>query len=192
MIQPFFNLDYTNTLYFSHREFLQDLIDNMSVNRTKPCYKYIHLMNAHGPPVVTQDCEYAGGVIPWSRENVTNLQRCSLDHVIEFLTKLKSLGIYESSLIIISADHGRGTSIKMQNEDKQLDGYPDLNLIAGQALPLMAIKLPNGEGPLKISNLQTQIKDLPATVSALLKLNEEFEGRSMFDGDMSEIPERKF
>jgi hypothetical protein len=56
----------------------------------------------------------------------------------------------------------------------------------------MLIKAPNATGALKISDLHTELTDLPATVSDLLKLNEKFEGRSMFDGDASEVRERRF
>ena len=85
------------------------------------------------------------------------MQKCSLDQAIEFLTKLRSLGIYRSSLIILSADHGRGQHVKMQNEDRHLKGYPDLNYTAGCALPLMAIKVPNAEGPLMISRTDLRV-----------------------------------
>lgn len=193
LIQRFFSIeDYANTLYFSHRDFLQDLIDNISVKRQKPLYKYIHLMNAHGPPVVNKDCKYAGKVLPWTRENVRNISRCSLNHVITFLNKLKSLGIYESSLIVISADHGRGVEVKIRNIERPLNGYSNLPRIVGFAMPLMMVKPPNSKGLLQISKAQVELADLPATVNSILNLNEEFNGRSAFTLNPNEIRERKF
>lgn len=193
LIQRFFSIEnQANTLYFSHRDFLQDLIDNTTIKRQKPLYKYIHLLNAHGPPTVNKDCKYAGKVLPWTRENVRNISRCSLDHVIVFLNKLKSLGIYESSFIIISADHGRGIDVKLRNIERPLNGYSNLPRIVGFAMPLMLVKLPNSKKPLQISKAQVELTDLPATINSILNLNEEFNGRSFYSIDPNEIRKRNF
>ena len=182
--------------YFSNKAFLNDIIDNMSVNRSKPVYKFFLLFTTHYPIVVDKDCEYAGKTLPHTRENMKRQCKCSLDHFIEFLNKLKLIGIYESSLIILQADTGAGQKVKMKNMDNHLDGdfirNKGLAKIVGSALPLMAIKPPYSKGPLKISRAHAALTDIPATINSILNLNEKFNGQSMFEIDPNEVRERKF
>ncbi|MEX0951061.1 MAG: hypothetical protein WDZ86_02145, partial [Gammaproteobacteria bacterium] len=42
--------------YFQHTYFIYRLIEEMSVDREGPVYKYIHIMNTHNPMVVGEDC----------------------------------------------------------------------------------------------------------------------------------------
>jgi hypothetical protein len=189
--------DCARTNHFSHKAFLQDLIDNVSLNRSKPLYKFIHLLTPHPPLVVNGDCEYAGKVLTRNRENIKIQQKCSLDHFVEFLDKLKLMGIYESALIVVNADHGVGTKVKMKTSGKRLYGAYNINKeflasMAGYALPLMIIKPPYGKGPLRISAAQTMLTDIPTTISSILNLNEEFNGCSVFEIAPHEVRERKY
>lgn len=182
--------------YFSHKAFLDDLINYMSVSRSKPVYKYIHLMTSKRPVVVNNECEYTENISS-TRENIKIQQKCCLDHFIRFLNKLRMKGIYESSLIILQADHGQGKKIIMRNMNEQIDEVlsnveVSLPKIAGSASALMAIKPPHNKGILKISKAQTTLTDIPATISAILNMNEKFEGRSVFEIDPNEVRERKF
>jgi hypothetical protein len=184
--------------YFAHKAFLQDLIDNMSVNRSKPVYKFIHLLTSHGPFIVNEDCEYSGKVLGWNRKNIKIQQKCALEHFMEFLNKLKLMGIYESSLIIVHADHGAGARIKMRNMYKLLNrdsifiNKKEFTRIVGAVLPLMAIKPPYSKGALKISKAQVALTDIPATISSILYLNETFNGKSVFEIGPNEVRERKY
>jgi hypothetical protein len=184
--------DYAHTRHFAHKAFLQDLIYNMSITRTKPVYKFIHLETTHGPAVVNEKCEYVGG-LPTTIKNFKVQYRCSLINIVKFLNKLKLMGIYKSSLILIHADHGLGTEVKMRNMNKQLDGLQHFSdRIVGAALPLMLIKPPYSKGPLKVSKAQTQLVDIPATISSILNLDEKFNGQSMFEIVSNEVRKRKF
>ncbi len=188
--------------HFANEEFLQDMINNISVKKTRPLYKFIHLTTTHYPAVLNANCQYAGAIVPWNWENIKIQAKCSLDHFIQFLNKLKSKGIYDSSLIILHADHGYykvWTSINqvnLQNLDKDLESdFNDEEDFAQKVCassPFLAIKLPYSKGSLKTSSAQTAITDIPATVSAFLNLNEKFTGRSVFEIDSNEVRERKF
>lgn len=183
--------------YFAHETFLDDLIDNMTVKRNKPVYKFIHLMITHNPIIVDADCKYAGKVLRFTRQNTKILYKCNIDHLIEFLNKLKLMGIYDSSLIIVNADHGAGQMVKIRNMDNQFNvnligNKENFKKIVGSALPLMVIKPPYSEGPLKISSVQVMLTDIPDTISSILNLNEKFNGRSMFEISDDEVRERRF
>lgn len=182
--------------YFSHQAFLDDLINYMSVSRIKPVYKYIHLMTSHPPVVVNNECDYTKNMKA-TRENIKIQSKCSLDHFIKFLTKLKTKGVYDSSLIILHSDHGVGRAVKMRNVNEHIDQdlsgvKQSIQIIAGSAVALMAIKPPQSKGILKTSKAQTQLTDIPATISSILNLSEKFEGRSVYEIDPEEVRDRKF
>jgi len=177
---------------WNHKAFLEDLIREMYVTRKKPVYKFFHLLTTHPPNVTTEDCEFAGKVLPFTRPYFLIQDRCALNDVIEFLDRLKSLAIYDSSLIILQADTGLGVPVqKMRNYGPQISGRCPPNLI-GNALPLLAIKPPQSKGPLKISDAQVMFTDIPATISSVLSLNEDFPGESVFEVNPKEKRERKY
>ena len=196
LVQRLIRWSYDAQLIFSHSAFLEDLIANMSSNRTKPVYKFIHIMTTHSPLVLDENCKYAGKVLPFTRKNLKIQCKCGLDAAIEFFERLKSLGIYQSSLIILQADHGAGMKLMTEWSDGELDSdslisSDYLTRIVASALPLLAVKPPHSKGPLRISNAQAMLTDIPATISSILNLDERFPGRSVFDLDSEEIRERK-
>lgn len=185
-----------NLVYFSHAAFLDDLIEHLSVKTGQPVYKYIHLMTPHFPMVVNRDCRYAGK-IPATRANIKIQAKCALDHFIKFLDTLRSRGLYDSSLIILQSDHGLGQKIEMTNLKSPGEGMNSVNnislsTIAGSALALLAIKPSNNKDNFTISRAQVSLTDIPATMSALLKLDDTFDGRPVFEVDPDEVRERRF
>lgn len=184
--------------YFSHTAFLHDVIENIHVKRIQPVYKFFHLMTTHAPFVLNKNCEYAGKILPGSRENTKIQARCSLDLLVNYLDQLRLIDSYDSSLIIIQADTGAGREIKLKNFDKPQKrehsaiNEEDLLKIAGYALPLLMIKPPHSRGSLRISEAQVMLTDIPATINSVLMLNEKFPGRNIFEIDPQEARERKF
>jgi len=183
--------------HFAHKAFMQDLINNISVARKKSVYKLLHLCTTHSPFVVNEDCEYAGKRLPHTRENVRIQAKCSLDHLIEFFEELKSNGIYRSSFIIVNADTGAGKKVRMKNMDRHLEGRSvSLNegfaKIVGAALPLLLVKPPYSKGLLRISRAHVALTDIPATLNAILGLDEQFTGNSIYEIGADEVRERKF
>jgi hypothetical protein len=182
--------------YFSHQAFLNDLIAGLSVNRSGPVYKYIHSMATHPPVVVDKECQYAPGT-PATRENIKAQAKCSLDLFLKFLDRLRAAGIYDSSLIVLQADHGLGSAVKMKNPDAPAgEAWPFENAslaeVAGSAAALMAIKPPHSEGPMKISSAPVSLTDIPATISSLLNLQDHPDGRSAYEVGEDEVRERYF
>ncbi len=185
IIQPLINdKNYLKIWYFSHSAFLHNLAKNMSVDRTGPVYKYFHLMNTHTPQVVDGRCNYVGGVLPRNRQTVTAQSKCSLEAVIKVLEKMKELGIYDDSLIILMADHGAGIDpydlkpVVSENDHSVAAIAPG---IVSSATPLMAIKPPGASGPLQISTAPTSLIDTAATINAILGLGDTFAGRPILE-----------
>lgn len=182
--------------YFSHDAFMSDLVKKMRAAADKPVYKYIHLMTPHPPILVNKNCLFQPD-IPDTREARKTQARCSLEPFMRFLKRLKDLGIYDSSFIILQADHGAAQSVDMQNAQDQetqmkTAGNSSLSSMAGMALSLLAVKPPGSRGPMMISTAQVSLTDIPATVSSLLGLRTSFEGRSLFDVDPKETRKRIF
>jgi len=155
----------------------------MAVNRDEPVYKYIHLKNTHPPFVVAKGCKYAGKVLPINNENAKIQDKCALDQMIQMFQKLKQKGVYDNALIILQADHGIGLNVDMMDSggDRFENDIPPV--VVGGALPLLAIKPPQASGPLKISNVQGMLTDIPRTIGRLLHLKADFPGISFFKTD---------
>ena len=153
-------------------------------------------MTPHFPMVVNTDCGYAGK-IPATRANIKIQAKCALDHFIKFLDRLRSRGLYDSSLIILQSDHGLGQKIEMTNLESPGDGVNAINnislsAIAGSAIALLAIKPSRNKDHFTISKAQVSLTDIPATMSTLLKLDDTFDGRPVFEVDPDEVRERRF
>ena len=184
---------YGGRRYFSHLAFLQEMRENMLIDRETPVYKYVHLMLSHNPMVTTANCEYAGKVLPTIRATVKNQARCSLGGIVLLLEKMKELGIYDEATIVLMADHGAWVPPKGLKGRAGADGNNKATVsptVVAMALPLMAIKLPHASGPLKTSLAFSSITDTPATIASAMRLDAGFKGRSMFDLPVGEPRER--
>ena len=185
---------YMGLQFFSHTAFLRQVRENMSVDRDAPVYKYVHLMLSHNPMVTTRNCKYAGHVLPSFRDNVKNQARCGLVEVALLLEKMKELGIYDDATIVLMADHGAWMSPMGLKEKVGADGKNKFMVHpshVGEALPLMAIKLPHASGSLKTSLAFSSITDTPATIASVIELDAVFDGRSIFDLPPGEPRERR-
>jgi len=174
--------------YFYDKDFFEDYIETMQVKSSWPAYHFIHLHPPHSPFVTGEDCECAGEVLPPSKDNYKIEVKCILRLFIRFVEKLKILGIYDSTFIILQADHGKGFPVNMVNEPRLEKEKNKISLkTVGRSLALMAIKLPNKKGPLKISEAQTTVADIPSTVMDIIGFENPFKGISVFKID----PEKK-
>jgi hypothetical protein len=182
--------------YFSHEAFMDDLVHKMRAAADKPVYKYIHLMTPHPPILVNENCVFQPD-IPDTREARKTQARCSLEPFVSFINRLKDLGIYDSSFIILQADHGAAQAVDMQNAQDQetpmmSSGNSSLSSMAGMALSLLAVKPPGSRGPMLTSPAQVSLADIPATCSSLLGLKTAFDGKSIFEIDPREARKRIF
>jgi len=161
--------------YVSHTRFLYQFIEKMKVSRDKPVYKYIHVLTTHNPMVVNKDCSYAGGMIPTIRYNLTVQSACTLNTLAKIFNKMKSLGIYNKSMIVVHADHGgwvpnhrRGPEVHFKN------GTLAQSYVASLASPLLMIKRPGAKQDFQISSLLTSLLDIPDTVSDIMNWHVNF------------------
>ena len=170
--------------------FLADYTARMRVGHDHPAYKYLHIGIPHWPVSVNADCEYIGAR-SLRRPNYTDQARCGLRRVGAFLDKLRELGLYDSSLIVISSDHGVALPPQGFKGDRDVFGGP-LSEIAGSALALLVVKPPQATGPVRISEAPSAISDIPATIVDTLELKNPFPGTSALKLDEHTPRPRQF
>jgi hypothetical protein len=196
LIQSFLtDKKYMGIKYFADRAFLRKLHENISVNRNKPVYKYLHLMLSHNPMVTNEQCGYAGRTLPTVRETVKNQARCALIEILKLFEEMKRAGIYNDALIILMADHGAWvppadlTGISA-NDGKSIDVINPKVIALAQ--PLLAIKRPGETGALRISNAPSSVIDTAATIADVMELDAEFEGLSVYKLQQNDDRRRSF
>lgn len=137
--------------YFKDSEFYSSFPKNMTVGDAKNVFKYYHLSGVHVPYSMTNGDDTKTGYI-------TQGKIC-LEKMALFLQKLKELGIYDSSLIIIAGDHGR------QEKFYGLTDLPDgMN-------PMLLVKMPRDQRKTMESNNEVfpQTEFASAMISAIQK-----------------------
>ena len=155
--------------------FLEQFTDLMTIGRERPVYKLLHIGVPHRPIVVDRECRFIG-LTDMTRQSYTEQSRCAVKLVVGLLDRARALGIYDSSLIIVSSDHGTDlepAGFAGKSESLPLVPGPStvrLPAIASTAKAVMLIKPPNRTGPITVSDAPTSHVDLPATVLDLLGL----------------------
>jgi len=146
-----------------HNIFFKDYIKSIEVSRNNPAYHFVHLYSTHPPYVYDGKGEYQGKSLSPTRDNFKNQAFVATKLTVEYLKKLKSLGVYNSSLIIVQADHGQGF------------------VSHGRYFALLAVKPPHSEGPMQVSQAHTMITDIPATIMEYAKIKANYPGENVFD-----------
>ena len=96
--------------------------------------------------VVDSDCNYAGGALQTNRTTLLFQSKCTLDMVVRLLDKMKQLGVYDNSLIILHGDHG-GWVPHRDYHPEQVNQHQEVSYWAvSLGSPLLAIKPPTATG----------------------------------------------
>ena len=180
--------------HFSSNEFLRHFTKRSSLGSDRPVYKYIHLITPHPPLVVAEGDIPARIPLEHTRENQKRQSSFTLDRIIALLAKLRTLAIYDHAMIIIQSDHGSGESFQMQEAEsgRWIDSLKSKLRVWGGVLPLLLVKPAQSWEPLKVSEAQVELNDLPATITALLGLPLEFGGKNVFAVKSGEERQRRF
>ena len=173
------------------RAFLNDFVRLVRVNREQPVYKFLHVGIPHQPVVLDASCEFIG-VNRFTRDGFLGQATCAANLVTRLLDRLRTLGVYDDSVIVLSSDHGIGIPPRDFVDDQPLP-FADVPRIAGGARALLAVKTAHAAGPLRISNAPTTITDIPATVMDMLGVVESrYPGTSALQLDEDDARERTY
>ncbi|RPI49644.1 MAG: hypothetical protein EHM55_23295, partial [Acidobacteria bacterium] len=153
---------------------LAELAQRVRVATDEPLYKFIHVGIPHLPVAVDADCSFIGTVRA-TREHYKAQARCAIRRVSALFDRMKDLGVYDNSLIVISSDHGNGfRPLKFANDRQQPAGA--LSSLAGRSMALFIVKAPGRTGPVRVSYAPTAITDIPATVLAAMGVKHSLPG----------------
>jgi hypothetical protein len=177
--------------------FLEQFASLMTVGRDRPVYKLLHVGVPHRPIVVDRECRFIG-LTDMSRQSYTEQSRCAVKLVASLVDRARALGIYDSSLIIVSSDHGTDLPpLGFSGRSESLSLLPGpstvrLPAIASTAKAVMMIKPPKRTGPITVSDAPTSHVDLPSTILEMLGLPGATPGADMFRRDPAQPRTRTF
>lgn len=154
-------------------------------------FKYIHLEGMHPPLRYAENLEYK--ILSFNRRNYKRQAKALLSIVNSFLNKLKEIGAYDNSLIIIIGDHGS------DNLGVKIPQGMDRHGIAGSlggsvtfSAPLILVKPFGAKGRFKVSDAPVCLSDIPKTVITQAGLKTGHPGLSMFAIKASKRRERRY
>jgi len=141
---------------------LQEFAERSTLTVDEPVYKFIHVGIPHRPVTIEADCDYVEGLRP-TRENYKGQTQCAVRRLVAILDRLKDLGVYDNSLIIVSSDHGIGYAPQKFVNDQQTPAGA-LSTLSGKSMALLVVKAPGSRGAVRVSHAPTSISDVAATV----------------------------
>lgn len=97
--------------YNSSIVLFNSLVENFSVADKDFSVRFMHFPFTHFPVDFDENCSYRSDDEAWheSNQNEEGLKaqtKCGLNLFSDFLQKLKSLGVYNNSIIVFKSDHG--------------------------------------------------------------------------------------
>ncbi len=176
----------------SHLLFLDHFTSRLTVALDEPVYLFMHVLPPHPPVVLDASCAPLDGQrFTWA--SYSGQGACVLTYVQRLLDRLRALGVYDRSAILLTADHGFSPRRRHHPLEDVITPAGRLYQIATAAAPLLAVKPPGAEGPLRTSQAPTSITDLPATIATLAGVPAaSLPGRSIFEIDAGAARPRTF
>jgi len=155
---------------------LREWIDNMVVAGPQPRYKWYHYIGTHIPPRWGADCVF-NRELERTRKQYYDQSVCVLTGIARFAEKLRALGIYDQTAIIISGDHG----VNIRPDDQQgLVANGSLNNgVLGASRPALLIKPLRSRGVLQLSEAPTSLLDIAPTALDMVGLDNDYQGQSV-------------
>ncbi len=162
------NNPHGSSLALSLLENYTERLSKVSGSATPPTYYFVHLLTPHPPYTHLEDCSYAGKTLPRDPERYAVQVRCALLAVTELLERLKEMGIYDNTVVILQADTGSYDAPELQSLDVVNE--------PGMAFPTLAVKPLRARGQITMSNLPASLIDVPNTLLGALDIDSDFEG----------------
>ena len=159
---------------------LREWTAEMKVAGAQPRYKWYHYIGTHIPPHWDADCVF-NRELERTRAQYYDQSICILKGIARFAEKLRELGIFDQTAIIISGDHG----VNIEPDDL-LGKKANASLyvgILGAARPALLIKPLNNQETFQTSDLPTALLDIAPSALDLVGLEGEFTGQSVLKID---------
>ena len=164
--------------------FVNRFMSGADASGVKPAFKFYHLSGNHIPLDTNE--ELKAEKMEFNFQNSTRQGKAALRLLAEVLDKMRAVGVYDNSLIIILGDHGSGVDIPSARGGKPLTGWQ------ARGVPLLLVKAPGASGAMKVSEAPVMLSDIPATVTALSRMKGSFPGINVFEVDPNKFRPRSF
>ncbi len=179
--------------YNSDVKFLDKMKENGKALHEASTFKFYHLSGVHVPYALNEEFEYEE--LEQNIKGYKTHAKAEMRIVKEFLDKLKELGIYDETMIVIVGDHGAGHSVDnniLKSEKiKSLADSKGSSLI-GSGLPVFLVKPFNANNDFRISDVPVSLMDIPQTIAETLGIESDFSGISVFKLRENDRRIRKF
>ena len=185
LLQPLLQTRKGPAIHVNSIDIVDSFVRHASVTSPSSTFKLLHLQIPHPPLALDENCDYTKKFSRLTPENFSIQSRCALKLTGDVIRKMKEMGVYDNSLIVVSADHG--LRVNFGHYKKEPGQYE-----IAKALPLLLIKPPNSKTPLLVSEAPAQLTDLAKTVLASLSEKEAFPGKDVFSLNPQEPRERLF
>jgi hypothetical protein len=150
--------------------FLTWLADHGSVSDATPRVKMFHLMSAH--PRFYLDAACQKGQQEYSREAMKRHVACQFEAIVHLVNRLKEKGIYDTTSIILAADHGIDFPSGFVDATQAHDSIPHFLQMVTQANALLMFKQERADLPrMMVSELPTSTVDIVQTVCEIAALD---------------------
>lgn len=192
--------NYLKTRHLSHTAFFRDMADRLEVVGGPARYKFTHFLTTHNPALMNEQCEYTR-IQTADFETMKPQTLCMMRIMFRLFDRMRELGIYDKTNIIIFADHGRrlvdyAERYLEQRRFGKLGPKPVYSYIEGQliasARPLLMVKKAGATEPFRQSNAPTHYTDIIPTIEAMNGLAPRPGRRTVFDIKEDEQREREF
>jgi hypothetical protein len=114
----------------------------------------IHSTITHPPAVLQPDCSV--GQRRDDREGARLQVRCAFTGVVALLERLRALGVYDVSSIVVLADHG----YRIESRFAAGSQDPKFRWMVGSINPLLLVKPAQARGPLTTSDAPIELADV--------------------------------
>ena len=162
-------------------------IDEINNSASRPSYKFFHSLITHSPMMFEADCSLYESSKGYSLDDRRQQGICGLRQVMDFLERLRELGVYENSFIILSSDHG-STFIPPETGKKPVAGEISPQHYALSRALLMIKPMDSNEGFVR-TRRPASLLDIPNTILENNNIGSIDGGVNIFS--LSEDAERK-
>lgn len=168
--------------------YLRHFAENIYLDESGDTFKFLYLFNTHAPTDISEECRYLP--LEQNRESYKFQSQCALNALSEVFNKLKRVGIYDNTAILLLSDHGMPWWMPSAFTEESAE--PSWKNLVGSANPALALKPFRAEGSLQSSDAPVQLTDVGATLCRLFDACSEMPGTPFQDAEEGTSIRRKF
>jgi len=146
-------------------------------------FKFIHLKGAHAPYILDENLQKRD--LGSGRNAYKTQAKAAIKITSIFLNKLKEIGVYDNSLIVIASDHGSGFKIENTELNMNIPSVKndDLKIFTSyvSSLATLLIKPFDSVGEMQISDAPVSTADIAHTVVNLSGVGNRVPGIDIFE-----------